>query len=180
MTRNGGEFAPKKIAFVHDWLTGMRGGEKVLEAACELFPDAEIYTLIHRPERVSAALNSRRLHVSWLNVLPGAYIYYRYLLPFMPSAIESFDLGDFDLVVSFSHCVAKGVRLTPRMGRRAPLHLCYCHTPMRYVYEQLINISLKARGACSSAVRLCCALIWLIGTRKQAGPWTSSWPIAKT
>jgi glycosyltransferase involved in cell wall biosynthesis len=126
----------KKIAFVHDWLTGMRGGEKVLEAACELFPEAEIYTLLHRPEQVSSLINSKKIRVSWLNRLPGAHLYYRYLLPLMPSAIEHFDLGDYDLVLSFNHCVAKGVSLTPRPGRRRPLHLCYCHTPMRYVYDQ--------------------------------------------
>ncbi|OGR97393.1 MAG: hypothetical protein A2V88_07175 [Elusimicrobia bacterium RBG_16_66_12] len=126
----------KKVALVHDWLTGMRGGEKVLEAALELFPQAEIYTLIHRADRVSDLINSRRIHVSWLNSLPGVSHYYRYLLPLMPWAIESFDLGDYDLVLSFNHCVAKGVRLTPRPGRRPPLHICYCHTPMRYVYDQ--------------------------------------------
>jgi len=126
----------KRVALVHDWLTGMRGGEKVLEAALELYPQAEIYTLIHRPERVSERINSRRVHTSWLNRLPGVHHYYRYLLPLMPAAIQSFDLGDYDLVLSFSHCVAKGVRLTPRPGRPAPLHVCYCHTPMRYVYDQ--------------------------------------------
>ncbi len=126
----------KKVALVHDWLTGMRGGEKVLEAALELFPEAELYTLIYRPEAVSELINSRRVHASWLNSLPGVGRYYRYLLPLMPWAIESFDLGDCDLVISFNHCAAKGVRLTPRPGRPAPLHLCYCHTPMRYVYDQ--------------------------------------------
>ncbi len=126
----------KRVALVHDWLTGMRGGEKVLEAALELFPQAEIYTLIHRADRVSDRINSRRIHVSWLNSLPGVSHYYRYLLPLMPWAIEGFDLGDYDLVLSFNHCVAKGVSLTPRPGRRPPLHICYCHTPMRYVYEQ--------------------------------------------
>lgn len=126
----------KRVALVHDWLTGMRGGEKVLEAALELFPQAEIYTLIHRADRVSDLINSRRIHVSWLNALPGVSHYYRYLLPLMPWAIEGFDLGDCDLVLSFNHCVAKGVRLTPRPGRRPALHICYCHTPMRYVYDQ--------------------------------------------
>ncbi|MEK7381961.1 MAG: glycosyltransferase family 4 protein, partial [Elusimicrobiota bacterium] len=126
----------KRVALVHDWLTGMRGGEKVLEAALELFPHAEIYTLIHRADRVSALINSHRIHVSWLNRLPGVSHYYRYLLPLMPWAIENFDLGGYDLVLSFNHCVAKGVRLTPRPGRRPSLHICYCHTPMRYVYDQ--------------------------------------------
>ncbi len=127
---------PKRVALVHDWLTGMRGGEKVLEAALELYPQAEIYTLIYRPDRVSGLINSRRIHVSWLDALPGVSHYYRYLLPLMPWAIENFDLGDYDLVLSFNHCVAKGVSLTPRPGRRPPLHICYCHTPMRYVYDQ--------------------------------------------
>ena len=126
----------KRVALVHDWLTGMRGGEKVLEAALELYPQAEVYTLLHLPDQVSDLINSRRVHVSWLNALPGVRHYYRYLLPLMPTAIESFDLGDYDLVLSFNHCVAKGVRLTPRPGRRRPLHICYCHTPMRYVYDQ--------------------------------------------
>ena len=126
----------KRVALVHDWLTGMRGGEKVLEAALELFPQAEIYTLLYRADRVSDLINSRRVHASWLNALPGVHRYYRYLLPLMPSAIQSFDLGDYDLVLSFNHCVAKGVRLTPRASRRPPLHICYCHTPMRYVYDQ--------------------------------------------
>lgn len=125
-----------KIAFVHDWLIGMRGGEKVLGDACELFPEAEIYTLLHRPERVSAALNARVAGVSWLNSIPGIYRYYRYLLPLMPAAVESFDLSGYDLVISFSHCVAKGARVSPRHGGRKPLHVCYCHTPMRYVYGQ--------------------------------------------
>jgi len=125
-----------KTAFVHDWLTGMRGGEKVLEAACELFPQAGIYTLIHCPERVSRLINSKQVHTSWLDSLPGTRHYYRYLLPLMPLAIRSFDLGDCDLVLSFSHCVAKGVRITRRPGRRPPLHICYCHTPMRYIYDQ--------------------------------------------
>lgn len=114
----------------------MRGGEKVLEAACQLYPDAEIYTLIYRPERVSDLINSRRVHASWLNRLPGVHHYYRYLLPLMPWAIRSFDLGSCDLVLSFNHCVAKGASTTNRVGRRAPLHICYCHTPMRYVYGQ--------------------------------------------
>jgi glycosyltransferase involved in cell wall biosynthesis len=125
-----------KIAFVHDWLTGMRGGEKVLEAACELFPDAEIYTLIHRPDRISELINSKVVHASWLDSLPGVQRYYRYLLPLMPAAIQSFDLGDYDLVLSFNHCVAKGVRMTPRPGRKRPLHICYCFTPMRYIHDQ--------------------------------------------
>ena len=128
-----------KTAFIHDWLTGMRGGEKVLEAACELFPEAEIYTLLHRPKTISGLLNSKRIHASWLNSLPGVHRYYRYLLPVMPMAIRSLDLGDCDLVLSFSHCVAKGVCIPRKPGRRPPLHICYCHTPMRYIYDQFAD-----------------------------------------
>ena len=124
-----------KIAFIHDWLTGMRGGEKVLEAACELYPEAEIHTLIHDAERVSAFINSKKIHASWLDSLPGARRRYRWLLPLMPLAIRSFDLRGFDLILSFSHCVAKGAAIPEVAGRR-PLHICYCFTPMRYAYEQ--------------------------------------------
>jgi glycosyltransferase involved in cell wall biosynthesis len=129
-----------KIAFIHDWLTGMRGGENVLEAACELFPEAEIYTLLHDPSQLSALLNSKPVHVSWLNSWPGARRHYRSFLPLMPLAIRSFDLRGQDLVLSFNHCVAKGVRIArQRDGRPAPLHICYCFTPMRYIYDQFDN-----------------------------------------
>ena len=120
-----------RVALVHDWLTGMRGGERVLEALLELFPRAEIFTLIHRPESVSSLIESRTIHTSFVDHLPFAHGPYRYLLPLFPRAVESFDLDGFDLVISSSHCVAKGAR--PPSG--VP-HLCYCHTPMRYVWDQ--------------------------------------------
>jgi len=118
-----------KVALVHDWLTGMRGGEKCLEVFCELFPDADLYTLVYDPGRVSPAI--RRMHVktSWLDRLPGARNHYRYLLPLFPRAIESFELGDYDLIVSSSHCVAKGI-----YPHRA-LHIAYVYTPMRYIWD---------------------------------------------
>jgi len=119
-----------RTALIHDWLTGMRGGEKVLELLCELLPAADLFTLIHLPGRVSACLEARRIRTSFLQRLPGVGGYYRWLLPAMPAAIEAFDLSGYDLVVSSSHCVAKGAR--PRPG--AP-HLCYCFTPMRYAWE---------------------------------------------
>jgi len=120
-----------RVALVHDWLTGMRGGERVLEGLLEIFPQAEIFTLIHRPGSVSSHIESRPIHTSFVDDVPFVHGRYRYLLPLFPRAVESFDLQGFDLVISSSHCVAKGAR--PPEG--VP-HLCYCHTPMRYVWDQ--------------------------------------------
>ncbi len=120
-----------KIAIVHDWLTGMRGGEKVLDSICKLYPQADLFTLIHRPGRCTPAIENRQIVASWLSRLPGVERYYRYLLPLMPRAIESLDLQGYDLILSSSHCVAKGVR-RPLQA----LHVCYCHSPMRYAWSQ--------------------------------------------
>lgn len=120
-----------KTAVVHDWLNGMRGGEKVLEAILPLVPEPTIFTLFHVPGSVSASIERYPIRASWLNRLPFARRHYRHYLPLFPAAIESFDLSGFDLVVSSSHCVAKGA-IAPA---GAP-HLCYCHTPVRYAYEQ--------------------------------------------
>jgi glycosyltransferase involved in cell wall biosynthesis len=119
-----------KIALVHDWLTGMRGGEKCLEAACELFPDADIFTLLHRPGTVSAAIERHTITTSFLQRLPGVHRYYRYLLPLYPAAVERFDLSAYDLVLSLSHAVAKGAIPPPTAE-----HACYCFSPMRYVWD---------------------------------------------
>jgi glycosyltransferase involved in cell wall biosynthesis len=123
----------RRVALVHDWLTGMRGGEKVLEELCALFPDAPIYTLFHFPGSVSQAIERHPIHTSFLQRAPGIRRHYRSYLPLFPSAIEDFDLAGqgFDLVVSSSHCVAKGVLPPP-----GAFHLCYCHTPMRYAWDQ--------------------------------------------
>src|SRR6188474_590141 len=96
-----------KTAIVHDWLNGMRGGEKVLEALIELYPDATIYTLFCERVKVSASIGERRIVTSWLDRVPGIYRHYRNFLPLFPSAIESLDLREFDLVISSSHAVAK-------------------------------------------------------------------------
>lgn len=122
---------PTRVALVHDWLTGMRGGEKVLEEMVRLFPQAEIFTLFHFPGSVSETLESRPIHTTFLQRLPALESHYRHYLPLFPRAIESFDLQGFDLVLSTSHCVAKGVRAPSGVP-----HLCYCHTPMRYVWDQ--------------------------------------------
>jgi len=121
----------RRVALVHDWLTGMRGGEKVLACICALLPKAELFTLIHRPGSCSPLIEAKAIRTSWLNDLPAVSRYYRHLLPLMPLAIERMDVSNCDLIVSTSHCVAKGVG-----GRRAgQAHVCYCFTPMRYVWD---------------------------------------------
>ena len=120
-----------KLALVHDWLTGMRGGEKALEVVCERFPDAELFTLIHLRGSVSPVIEQRPIHTSFVQRLPGVSRHYRNYLPLFPTAIEQFSFDRFDRVLSLSHCVAKSV-VTP-VG--VP-HLCYCFTPMRYAWDQ--------------------------------------------
>jgi glycosyltransferase involved in cell wall biosynthesis len=120
-----------KIALVHDWLTGMRGGEKCLELACRRFPDARLYTLLHARGTTSPTIERMRITTSFLGRLPGVTRYYRYLLPLMPWAVERLRIAaDVDLVLSFSHAVAKGVRAPPGVP-----HVCYCFTPMRYAWK---------------------------------------------
>ena len=120
-----------RTAIVHDWLTGMRGGEKVLEALCERYPDAELFTLLHVRGSVSATIERAPIHHSLLQYLPGVRRYYRKCLPLFPVLVEQFDLEPFDLVISSSHCVAKSVIVGPEA-----VHVCYCHTPMRYAWDQ--------------------------------------------
>ncbi len=119
-----------KIALVHDWLTGMRGGEKCLEVLCELFPDAPIYTLLHNKGTMSPAIESKRIYTSFIDNLPSKQKQYRKYLPLFPFAIARFDLSEYDLVISTSHAVAKNVRV-----RKDAIHICYCFTPMRYIWD---------------------------------------------
>jgi glycosyltransferase involved in cell wall biosynthesis len=119
------------VAIVHDWLTGMRGGERVLEVLCERYPDAELFTLVHVPGSVTPIIERRPIHTSALQHLPGIRHYYRECLPLFPLLVEQFDLERFDLVISSSHCVAKSV-----LTRSDAVHICYCHTPMRYAWDQ--------------------------------------------
>ena len=116
-----------RAAIVHYWLLNMRGGEKVVEALCRLLPDADIFTLFYDPERVSETIRSHRVYTSFLQPFRKAY---RSLLPVMPMALENFDLREYDLIVSSESGPAKGV-LTSSHSR----HVCYCHTPMRYLWE---------------------------------------------
>jgi glycosyltransferase involved in cell wall biosynthesis len=120
-----------RIVLVHDWLTGMRGGEKCLEDLCRRWPEAPLYTLLHRYGSVSPTIERRRIVTSFLQHLPAVDRYYRYLLPLMPTAAAGWRLPTCDLVISLSHCVAKSAR--PPHG--VP-HLCYCFTPMRYAWHQ--------------------------------------------
>ncbi len=119
-----------KVALVHDWLTGMRGGEKVLEALCQLYPEAPIYTLLHNPGSVSPLIESHPIHTSFIDRLPLKKSRYRHYLPLFPTAVEQFNFKGYDLVLSSSHCVAKGILTPPDT-----LHISYLHTPMRYVWD---------------------------------------------
>ena len=131
------------VVLAHDWLNGMRGGEKCLEVLCRRWPKAHLFTLLHQSGSVSPAIERLPIHASFLQHLPAVHRYYRYLLPFMPAAVSSWRLPACDLVVSFSHCVAKAV--SPPEG--VP-HVCYCFTPMRYAWhmrEAYFGGGLKAR-----------------------------------
>lgn len=119
-----------RVALVHDWLTGMRGGEKCLEVLCELFPHADLHTLVHRRGSVSATIEARTIRESWIAQLPGGRSHYRSYVPLYPLAVESFDLSSYDLVISTSHCAAKGA-----LTRADTLHVCYCFTPVRYFWD---------------------------------------------
>ena len=117
------------VAIVHDWLIHMRGGEKVLESLAEVFPNATIYTLFSNRKRLSPALQRMKIKNSILQSFPGIRLYYRWLLPVLPFLIRTLRIERADLVISSSHCVAKGIRI-PRGAK----HVSYCHTPMRYLW----------------------------------------------
>ena len=119
-----------RVALVHDWLTGMRGGERCLEVFAELYPDAPLHTLLHVPGSVTPVIENRPIVTSFVQRMPGAQTGYRRYLPLFPAAARRFDLDAFDVVISLSHCVAKGVRVRP-----GALHVCYCFTPMRYIWD---------------------------------------------
>lgn len=123
-----------KVALVHDWLTGQRGGEKVLEVFADIFPAAPIYTLFHFPGSQIDALEKREIHTSFVQRLPFLKRKYRRYLPLFPLAIELFDFQKYDLVISSSHCAAKGA-----IPRPDALHICYIHSPMRYVWNQYFS-----------------------------------------
>ena len=120
-----------RVALVHDWLTGMRGGEKVLLSLARLFPRATLHTLLHVKGSVAPEIEALPIRTSFVQKLPGVARHYRSYLPLFPAAVASFDLRPFDLVISSSHCVAKGARRRP-----GAVHISYCFTPMRYVWDR--------------------------------------------
>ena len=122
---------PLKVALVHDWFAVSRGAEKVVDVFCELFPDAPIYTLLHNKGiGATPRIEQHRIETSFIQRLPKAATKYRNYLPLFPTAIETFDMAGYDLILSSSSCVAKGI-----MPHAGTTHICYIHTPMRYVYE---------------------------------------------
>jgi glycosyltransferase involved in cell wall biosynthesis len=123
--------ARRRVAIVHDWLTGMRGGERVLDAICEIYPDATVHTLVRVPGSVSRRIEAHRIETSVAQALPRPGRFYRHYLPLYPAIVETLDLDRYDLVISSSHCAVKSV---VRTGRA--VHVCYCHSPMRYAWDQ--------------------------------------------
>ena len=119
-----------RVALVHDWLTGMRGGERVLEALVALYPAATIYSLVHDPGSVSPAIESRPIRTSFIQRLPGAPRRFRQYLPLFPLAVSRLPLAGYDLVLGTSHCVAVGARTGPDA-----CHVTYSFTPMRYAWD---------------------------------------------
>lgn len=120
-----------KTAIIHYWLTGMRGGERVLESICRLFPDADIFTHAHDPASVSATINHHSIQTTFISKLPFANKLYSYYLPLMPMALEELDLQKYDLIISSESGPSKGI-----VPRPDAIHLCYCHSPLRYIWDQ--------------------------------------------
>jgi glycosyltransferase involved in cell wall biosynthesis len=123
-----------RVAVVHDWVFVRRGGERVLEQILNLFPNADLYCLLGKPENILKTQNNHKITTSFLNKLPAVEKYYKILLPYFPIATESFNLNEYDLVISSSSCAAKGVIPPPKAK-----HICYIHSPMRYAWDQEHN-----------------------------------------
>jgi glycosyltransferase involved in cell wall biosynthesis len=134
-----------KVAIIHYWLVGMRGGEKVVEALCEMFPQADIFTHVFVPQMVSERIRQHRIIPTFINALPRAAKMYKTYLPLMPLALEQLDLRGYDLVISSESGPSKGIIPPPDA-----VHLCYCHTPMRYIW----NMYHDYRGGAGRLTRL--------------------------
>jgi glycosyltransferase involved in cell wall biosynthesis len=150
MSQNNGSARPKRIALVHDWLFHMRGGEKVLEAIAEIFPQADIYTLFLNRSDISPSLKSHSIKTCWFNWIPGIQRFYKWLLPLHPWLIERFNLKKYDLIISSSHCVAKGVRIPKGVP-----HICYCHTPVRYAWYFEREYFSRYKGFIRKCIHFC-------------------------
>jgi len=134
-----------KVAIIHYWLVGMRGGEKVIEALCEMYPQADIFTHVYVPEMVSERIRQHRIIPTFINSLPRAPKMYKTYLPLMPLALEQLDLRGYDLIISSESGPAKGI-----IAPSDALHVCYCHTPMRYIW----NMYHDYRNSAGLATRL--------------------------
>lgn len=133
---------PARVALVHYWLVSMRGGERVLEGLLDLFPEADVFTHVYDPEKVSAKIRAANVKQTFIGRLPGARRHYQKYLPLMPLALEELDLRSYDLVISSESGPAKGVITGP-----GTLHLCYCHSPMRYLWGSLSRLQGERRVA---------------------------------
>jgi glycosyltransferase involved in cell wall biosynthesis len=162
------------VVLIHDWLTGMRGGEKCLEVVCRRWPRAQLFTLLHKQGSVSPAIEALTTHTSPLQLLPYVHRYYRYLLPLLPLAVESWRLPACDLAMSFNHCVAKSAR-----PPRGVPHVCYCFTPMRYAWHMREAYFGRERGLKALAVERLLGILraW---DRRTAGRVTHFVAISKT
>ena len=145
------ELPEMKVAIVHYWLTGMRGGERFLEALLDLYPEADIFTHVYVPEAVSAKIRAHTVHTTFINRLPRAARWYRFYLPLMPLALEGLDLTGYDLIISSESGPAKGV-----LAPASALHVCYCHSPMRYVWDFYHRYRREAGWFSRLAMPLCC------------------------
>jgi len=155
-----------KVALAHDWLTGMRGGERALEQLCLMFPDADIYTLFYLKGSVSPIIESHTIKPSFLQGFPFSRKHYRSYLPLFPVAIETFKLEGYDLVISTSHCVAKGIVPNPEA-----FHVSYCFTPMRYIWDRRFDYfggMGKIRGSAIALV-LHYLRMWDVTTARRVG-----------
>lgn len=121
-----------QVAIVHYWLVSMRGGEKVLESLCRLFPEADIFTHVYNPQAVSETIRRHKVSATFINSLPFARCHYKRYLPLMPIALEQIDLRGYDLIISSESGPAKGV-IPPADA----VHVCYCHSPMRYIWNMV-------------------------------------------
>jgi glycosyltransferase involved in cell wall biosynthesis len=120
-----------KVAIIHYWLVNHRGGEKLLEVFCELYPQADIFTHVYNPKVFKdSVISQHRIYQSFISRLPLATRWYQNYLPLMPLALEQFDLSDYELIISIESGPAKGV--IPAPGKP---HICYCNSPMRYVWD---------------------------------------------
>jgi hypothetical protein len=137
-----------KVAIIHYWLVGMRGGEKVVEALCEMYPQADIFTHVYVPEMVSDAIRRHRVIPTFINALPRAARMYKTYLPLMPLALEQLDLRGYDLVISSESGPAKGI-----IAPSDAVHVCYCHTPMRYIWNMYHDYRSSAGWIASLRIR---------------------------